>query len=802
MRYQILVVVLAVSAVAGAQIKSPTPGVPSPLFPGKGDMTGQEGVRPVRFSTLDRKVDLGPVFGVPNKSKARGNDDFVGGRAQSPSPTLSTEDFSDWTSGTDAYQLIRNFSDTLTTTLAPPDNHAAVGGEWIVEAVNSNWAIYDKCGNRQFSQAYSATLSDTTNFLFDPKVIFDPWSKRWFMLILRQDGTAQTSGITVMVSDDSNPHGTWWSYTFNGVLSTGAARDWADYYDLGYGQQAIYISGNHFRWTGGAFTGGAGWILNKSQMLNHETVNWTRYFPLSDMDGNLMFAPRAARMMSVFGTTDGIFASTIHSGGNNNLYYTKISDPLGAATLTKKKIDIGAYSKTPGMTQPGGTDINGLGEDCRLLNAVVANDAAGGTGIHFYSSLHVRHRWDGDTADRAAVRINNVDPFADTKRFATTYGANARYYFYPSIAPDYRGQAFIVFGRCGTAANEFAELRFTTVEGGIIQNSDRIQAGAGNYTRLTNGTVRWGDYFGADLDWGDYDRGNPSGTGGRHRMWGFGQASTTANNAWINATGGAVVNSTPASMFVSAPANVVWRRVQGNVGAGGFPAQDYTISMTGEVGFNWEVVNVPNWITITPARMGELFRGQTKVVTATVNAAANALGFGRHVATLRFRNCYTGGIVERVFELSIGKWVNCIGIIELQGFLLTGDHTDLAFADNQYARFISDDMICHMKFTFNGLIDGGERIYAFQETSVARPGLIEETYLWNFNTNGWQYVSSRSATMSDQGYYSVNYLPADPLVNSATYSHLALRWLPINDEEPAFDGWEHRVDQLNLFEYP
>jgi hypothetical protein len=56
--------------------------------------------------------------------------------------------------------------------------------------------------------------------------------------------------------------------------------------------------------------------------------------------------------------------------------------------------------------------------------------------------------------------------------------------------------------------------------------------------------------------------------------------------------------------------------------------------------------------------------------------------------------------------------------------------------------------------------------------------------------------------MSDLAGYAVNYVAADPFINAATYAHASLKWQPINDEDPSQDGWEHRVDQIQFFEYP
>jgi len=146
--------------------------------------------------------------------------------------------------------LMQTFGSIDQTTLTPPDCDVAAGPDHIVAVVNSRWAIYDKCGNNMYEANFSTFLGDATNFLFDPKVMYDTWDARWLVSICARNNTTQDSWVVLMISDDNDPNGSWCWYYFDFTLDGGTPTNfWADYQDVSTSPDGVYITANQFDWS-------------------------------------------------------------------------------------------------------------------------------------------------------------------------------------------------------------------------------------------------------------------------------------------------------------------------------------------------------------------------------------------------------------------------------------------------------------------------------------------------------------------------------------------------------------------------
>ena len=221
------------------------------------------------------------------------------------------------------------------------------------------------------------------------------------------------------------------------------------------------------------------------------------------------------------------------------------------------------------------------------------------------------------------------------------------------------------------------------------------------------------------------------------------------------------------------------------------------------LGSFFEVIAYPNWLTPTTGTTGEVYDATSRTVTFQVNNNADALPFGRHVATITFRNCYTGATINRNITLSLGQY-NCPGsYVLLSGVDFAGGIGDVCTSNNVYHRFLSDEsnLETDLWYTFPGLVDGGQYIYWYLETASNRLGLTQVVYLWNSDNGSWVQVDGRVAPISDtfigNGAYAGN-----PYITSAGNAYMRVRTLPTNDEDPALDGWVLNVDYAQVYEYP
>jgi hypothetical protein len=134
----------------------------------------------------------------------------------------------------------------------PSDMALAVSQKWVVQAVNSSIAIYDKNGTVQagFPKALASFIPGSSGDLGDPRAFYD-WSANRFVVVVDDF----TNGVMyVAASRTSDPRGAWWIY---GLAPWGTANCRAtnaicpDFPQVGFDDQTIYVGVNLFLPNGG-----------------------------------------------------------------------------------------------------------------------------------------------------------------------------------------------------------------------------------------------------------------------------------------------------------------------------------------------------------------------------------------------------------------------------------------------------------------------------------------------------------------------------------------------------------------------
>lgn len=141
----------------------------------------------------------------------------------------------------------------------PPDQALAASPTWVLQGVNTSFAVYNTSGTRQTGWPKKAknflgvpnpgSCSTSGPFLSDPRAFYDPADGRFWVAILEVEGAfgvntcAEKTLYWIAVSQTNNPNGAWNVYAFNMALGTTFA---ADYTEFGFDQTAIYFSGNMF----------------------------------------------------------------------------------------------------------------------------------------------------------------------------------------------------------------------------------------------------------------------------------------------------------------------------------------------------------------------------------------------------------------------------------------------------------------------------------------------------------------------------------------------------------------------------
>ena len=132
-----------------------------------------------------------------------------------------------------------NFDGIGVTTLDPPDPAIAVGPNDVMTAVNAQFAVAAKSSPRTLDQApfsalFGPVLPPGANFMFDPKLMYDHFAKRWIVLVGAKRETPRGSWIMFAVSQTSDPRGSYHTWALDASIDgTKATTNWADYPTLG-----------------------------------------------------------------------------------------------------------------------------------------------------------------------------------------------------------------------------------------------------------------------------------------------------------------------------------------------------------------------------------------------------------------------------------------------------------------------------------------------------------------------------------------------------------------------------------------
>ncbi len=404
----------------------------------------------------------------------------------------------------DSSILLKSFEGIQMTNSIPPDPYIAVGPNHIILVVNSTFRICKKNGEIVKTIAASDWFESALNGAspFDPKVIYDQFSNRWVMVWLHADDGTKIASYLVSVSDDDDPTGTWFNYSFNASLngSTDEAT-WADYQGVGYDDKVIYITSN--QWTFDdlsttqseySFKGNKLRAIAKDQLYSNSggAVEWIDFWNIrhSASSGDLIYKLRPARMFS--SSNDYyLLARSPYSTGQYVLLY-KLSSIFSSPKLTVSSVAVSNYS-TP-------SDANQLGGSGTLLIEISGSDFVSEP-LYYNGSLYHTFATKNSSGNNSALRYISINTSTNKKNEDISIEREGSWYYYPAVAVDKNENVIITFSRSGY--DEYPAAYYISKPFGSTQfnNSKILKNGIGNYVNKGSGTRnRWGDYNGV---WND-----------------------------------------------------------------------------------------------------------------------------------------------------------------------------------------------------------------------------------------------------------------------------------------------------------
>ncbi|MFG1629053.1 hypothetical protein [Kribbella sp. NPDC049227] len=401
-----------------------------------------------------------------------------------------------------------SFRGTPQTAFRPPDCAMAVGASDVLLAVNVDLAGYRKDGSLRFrwpsmTALFSQVLPPGAG-LFDPKLAYDHYARRWIVVVAARRGTPAGSWIMIAASQGEDAAGPYWVWALDASVDGSARSDnWADYPMLGFDTQAVYISTNQFR-IGGGFSYAKLRILNKAELYNGAPLRWWDFWNLRNPDNSLSFTVQAAAHFRGLGGNPPAYLTNALWPSGSSLTLWQLSNPVGlwtggAPQLARFAVPCRSYDLPPDAEQPH-PSVRVETNDSRLLSAVY--QYAGGV-QRLWTTHTTKLSWQGESVARSGLQWYEIDVASRSVVQQGAFGAPGYYYYFPIVQTDIARNAYLCFSRSNSG--EFGSLRFTGRRANdaqsALQGSALIKAGESAYTG-----GRWGDYFAHSRDGGDATR--------------------------------------------------------------------------------------------------------------------------------------------------------------------------------------------------------------------------------------------------------------------------------------------------------
>lgn len=402
----------------------------------------------------------------------------------------------------------------------------------IVHVTNKGIQIYDKTGSSvagptdldAFLTALGAsglTGSGVANLGFDPKVIFDQHSSRFFVVILdgRTPGVGGRSNVHICTSKTATP-GTltttdWTVETASALTTFGAFATWFDYPGIGADATRLVVTGNMFD-AAGIFRGTKVRVFLKSS-LTDDGVPAGATFNDIDVDVSVTSGIFTAQPAHVYGATLNGDFYLISRVGSTSYRQWQLTGAGGAASLvagspSSHAWTAGAFVGTgaPQITDSANDEPTISTLSARILSAVYRNDAGNTDSIWLALSA------DSDSDSQTEVVWFEIDPNSTNSAVAGTLttptinqsgaidGSTAADWTYmPAIAVNGSGDAMITYSESNgiKAVDMRVVARFVSDAAGTFQSPIVIASGAGEYDDFAaDDPERWGDYSGCVVD--------------------------------------------------------------------------------------------------------------------------------------------------------------------------------------------------------------------------------------------------------------------------------------------------------------
>ena len=384
--------------------------------------------------------------------------------------------------------VLNNFDGMSQQGVFPPDPHGAVGLSHFVQVTNSHVDIYTVAGVLVKSVTLNAFFGEA-NFLFDPRAVYDPIWNRWIIVATRRANSAAdpVKKFRLAVSTTSNPTGSFFTYTVNfggGVIQNG---DFWDYPQLGFDQDAVFITGNIFGSV--SFRTTAMTPIAKARLYNGLGFSAPLFTGLA-----ATLAPPIVQDQNA-----NAYFVAANNGVQLHLYRgTNLSNPANATLVQQALVAVPAYTVPPAAVQPG-TAVKLDTLDRRFVNASSqVGDSLWNVHTITAGGLATPKFYQIDTEGAGANSIKQQGFF---------FAAGPSHDWNASIAANAAGEAFVTWSSTNPGIGVNAQVRVSgrqpTDPLGVIGSGVSLFQSPTAYTQFcascAPNVTRWGDYSAVSL---------------------------------------------------------------------------------------------------------------------------------------------------------------------------------------------------------------------------------------------------------------------------------------------------------------
>ena len=383
----------------------------------------------------------------------------------------------------------------------PPDLDMAVGPDDVLLVENANIAQYTKAGalvNRtQFSQWFSAQLPvvcpgglASCQFL-QPSIRYDQLHGRFLLslTVLRGTGSGRQSYFLLAVSNGATYAGGWKNWALDASLDGSTpTQNWADFPQLGFDNQAVYLTANMFSAVTNQVQYAKVRLLKMVELYNPGTTTLTYQdiFNLQNADLSTVVSlqPPLSRGRPGFIPHDyGVLVNASTAANANVMTLWRIVNPVGANPVASRLTVPGFWSYSfPAPATQFGSPVTLDTGDSRVLKAIFRDG-------FLFIAQNV-----SQPDEPTTVVYSRIDTTIAKLTFQQRW-SNGNF-FYPALdIPASLNSATIGFPNklaAGTTTNAFGNPAFAGIQ--------EVKAGEDFYDISTAGLARWGQYFGAAID--------------------------------------------------------------------------------------------------------------------------------------------------------------------------------------------------------------------------------------------------------------------------------------------------------------